>query len=43
VFDNVVDLAVAGGLEQRSAVKKPGVTLFADAPALLAGRETEVT
>ena len=24
VFDNVVDLAVAGGLEQRSAVKKPG-------------------
>jgi len=34
---------VAGGLEQRSAVEKPGATLFADAPALLAGHETEVT
>ena len=26
-----------------SAVKKPGVTLFTDVPALLAGHETEVT
>ena len=34
---------LADGLEILSAVKKPGVTLFTDVPALLAGHETEAT